>query len=87
MMAEEEEEAAKVQNGAAKTQSRWAMLFSTVWIAVLTVLHGLGVISLEVTDIIYSAIAIVGVWSPAYMSIWLDKIKEIRFGDESRRQR
>lgn len=35
----------------------------------------------EVTDIIYSGIAIAACFSPVYISILFDKIKAIRFGD------
>lgn len=61
--------------------SKWAMIFSSFWIALLTILKGLKVIQLELKDILYSGIAITAIWSPTYFSIWLDKIKEIRFGD------
>lgn len=64
----------------AKACSRVSMIVASVWVAAGTVLKGLGVIKMDETDIIYSAVAIVGIWSPAYLSIWLDKIKEIRFG-------
>lgn len=64
----------------AKVQSRMAMIFSGVWIAALTVLKGFNFIKLDVTEIIYSGIAIAAVWTPTYFSIFLDKIKEIRFG-------
>ena len=65
----------------AKGCSKGAMLFSSAWVAILTILRGLRIVELEITDIIYSGIAIVAVWSPTYLSIWLDKIKAIRFGD------
>ena len=37
---------------------------------------------IEVTDIIYSGIAIAACFSPVYVSILFDKIKAIRFGDK-----
>jgi len=64
----------------AKVYSKFAMIFSSVWIAGLTILKALKVFEINETDIIYSGISIVAVWSPTYLSIWLDKIKDIRFG-------
>lgn len=66
----------------AKALSKAAMICATLWVAVLTILRGLGFLrELNETDIIYSGVAMVGFWSPTYLSIWLDKIKSIRFGD------
>jgi hypothetical protein len=62
----------------AKQYSLFAQIFSGTWIAVLTILKGLKIIALELTDIIYSGIAIAAIFSPVYFSIFLDKIKEIR---------
>ena len=63
----------------AKVLSKLAMIFSSLWIAILTILKALGVLEIEITDVIYSGIAIVSVWCPTYLSVWLDKIKEIRW--------
>jgi hypothetical protein len=62
----------------AKQYSLFAQVFSGSWIAVLTILKGLKIIALELTDIIYSGIAIAAIFSPVYFSIFLDKIKDIR---------
>jgi hypothetical protein len=62
----------------AKQYSLFAQIFSGLWIAVLTILKGLKIISLELGDIIYSGIAVAAIFSPVYFSIFLDKIKEIR---------
>jgi hypothetical protein len=62
----------------AKQYSLFAQIFSGTWIAVLTILKGLKIIALELTDIIYSGIAIAAIFSPVYFSIFLDKIKGIR---------
>jgi len=64
----------------AKEYSLFAQIFSGVWITVLTILKGFKIISLDLTDIIYSGIAIAAIFSPVYFSIFLDKIKDIRFG-------
>ena len=64
----------------AKICSKLSMIFSSIWVSVLTILKGSGKINLEVTDIIYSGIAIVAMWSSTYLSICLDKIKDINFG-------
>jgi hypothetical protein len=62
----------------AKQYSLFAQVFSGTWIATLTILKGLKIISLELGDIIYSGVAIAAIFSPVYFSIFLDKIKEIR---------
>lgn len=54
------------------------MVFSSAWIAVLTILKGKGIIALEIDEIIFSGAAVVGIWCPTFLSIYLDKIKEIR---------
>ena len=65
----------------AKNCSKGAMIFASAWVAILTILRGLKIVELEETDIIYSGVSIVAMWSPTYLSMWLDKIKAIRFGD------
>ena len=62
----------------AKLCSRVAMAFSSVWIAALTICKGTGVIKLDVDEIIISGAAIVGIWCPTFLSVYLDKIKAIR---------
>jgi hypothetical protein len=62
----------------AKQYSLFAQIFSGVWIAVLTILKGLRIITLETQDIIYTGVAIAAIFSPVYFSIFLDKIREIR---------
>lgn len=66
----------------AKAQSRFAMIFSSIWIATLTILKGAGIVDLLMNDIMMSGIAITAIWTPTYLSIFLDKIKEIRFGNK-----
>jgi len=62
----------------AKQYSLFAQIFSGVWIAVLTILKGLKILSLDLGDIIYSGIAIAAIFSPVYFSIFLDKIRDIK---------
>lgn len=62
----------------AKQLSKLAMIFSAIWIAVLTIFKGLGVIKLEINDIIYSGLAITAVWCPTFVSVYFDKIKIMR---------
>ncbi|WP_147612343.1 hypothetical protein [Treponema pectinovorum] len=58
----------------AKLLSKLAMLFSSFWIAILTILKGLKIIDLDINSIIYSGIAITAVWTPTFISIITDKI-------------
>lgn len=60
----------------AKILSKLAMVFSSVWIAVLTILKGTGKIDLDFATIIGSGVAITAVWTPTFVSIVTDKIKE-----------
>ena len=72
-------EIAKKKAGA-KQYSLAAQIFAAVWVIFLTICKGFGVIQLEIDDIIYSGITIAGIFMPVYFSIWLDKIRDIRFG-------
>jgi len=64
----------------AKNLSKFAMAFSGLWIAILTVCKGIGFIDLSMNDICLSGVVIVAVWTPTYFSIILDKIKDIKLG-------
>lgn len=73
----------KTSKKGAKDYSLFSMIFSGLWIITLTLLKGFNVVSLSILEeIIPSGIAIAGVFSPVYFSIFLDKIKDIRFGDK-----
>lgn len=50
------------------------MIFSSLWIAVLTILKGFGLIGLEVNEIIISGVAITAVWTPTFISVVTDKV-------------
>lgn len=68
----------KKKKGVAKKSSLFAQIFSAVWIISLTLCKGFNVISLEVSEIIYSGIGIAGIFTPVYFSIWMEKIKDIK---------
>jgi hypothetical protein len=53
-------------------------IFSVLWIIVFTVLKGLGIVALSIAEICGSAAAIVAIFAPVWISIWLDKIAEIK---------
>jgi hypothetical protein len=67
----------------AKTTSKMAQVFAALWIVILTILKGLGFVKLEIEEIIYSGISIAAIFMPVYFSIWLEKIRDIRFGRSS----
>lgn len=75
--AKKEEETQTKKRGA-KKMSAFAMFFSSTWIAGLTILKGLEVISLSVQEIIYTGLAITAVWCPTFVSIYFDKIKILK---------
>lgn len=80
------EEQKKENKKGAKDYSLFSMIFSGIWIITLTLLKGFDVIKLSIMEeIIPSGIAIAGVFSPIYFSIFLDKIKDIRFNDSNKR--
>lgn len=58
----------------AKLLSKGAMIFSSVWIAGLTLLKGFGKVSLDENEIISSGVVITAVWTPTFLSILADKI-------------
>ena len=60
----------------AKLLSKGAMIVSSLWIAVLTIMKGYGKINLSIEEIIISGVAITAVWTPTFISIITDKIKE-----------
>ena len=70
----------KKQAGA-KEYSKLAMIFATVWVVVMTILKSVHVIDLSISDIVASAAAVVAMWAPTFVSMWLDKIRQIRFGE------
>jgi hypothetical protein len=63
-----------------KEISKAAQIFASVWIAALTILKGFGVVGLGIEEIIYSGVSIAAIFMPVYFSIWLEKIRGIRFG-------
>ena len=85
-MEEQKKEQKKENKKGAKDYSLFSMIFSGVWIITLTLLKGFDVIKLSIMEeIIPSGIAIAGVFSPIYFSIFLDKITDIRFNDSNKR--
>lgn len=64
----------------AKSISLVAQIFAALWIITLTVLKGLGYVTMEIGDIIYSGVSIAAIFMPVYFSIWLEKIRDIRLG-------
>jgi hypothetical protein len=62
----------------AKQYSFFAQIFSGLWIAIHTILKGIGITHLDMGDIVYSGIAIAAIFMPVYFSIFLDKIKDIK---------
>lgn len=63
----------KRKSGAMKKASRRAMMFATVWLIVATLLKDLFGFSFPMSDILTVAVSIVAIWTPGYISIWIDK--------------
>jgi hypothetical protein len=66
----------------AKITSKVAQVFAALWIAGLTIGKAFGIIKLGIDDIIYSGISIAAIFMPVYFSIWLEKIRDIRFSKD-----
>jgi len=81
------------KNTSPKQISFFAMIISSVWIALLSLIKAfwgvLGIIieslkdvsfGLTIGDIVFSGVILAAVFTPIYFSIILDKIKEIKLG-------
>lgn len=66
--------AKKNGNGTMKKSSRRAMMFATIWIITATVLKDLFKFDFPMSDILTVAVSIVAIWTPGYISIWIDKV-------------
>lgn len=66
--------AKKSNNGAMKKSSRRAMTFATIWIIIATVLKDIFKFDFPMSDILTVAVSIVVIWTPGYISIWIDKV-------------
>lgn len=64
----------KSGSGAMKKSSRRAMIFSTIWIITATVLKDVFEFNIPMSDILTVAVSIVAIWTPGYISIWIDKV-------------
>jgi len=72
----------------AREVSKWSMVVAALWIAILSMLKAFwsvisgpnSIFGLDMNEIIYSGLALAAVFSPIYMSIMLDKLKELRNG-------
>jgi len=68
----------------AREVSKTSMIIAGVWIAALSLVKAFwGFVSerafgLEMSEIIWSGIAIAAVFSPVYMSIFLEKVKDLK---------
>jgi hypothetical protein len=64
-----------------KNVAFWGQLFAAVWIGAWTAYKFISApANITMDDIIYSGIGIMGIFSPVIISVWLEKIKDIRFG-------
>lgn len=63
-----------------KRASLIGQIVMALWVAGWSTYMFLGGKVIPINDIILSGVAIAGAFSPIYLSIWLDKIKEIKNG-------
>lgn len=67
----------KSKKGGMKAYSKRAMVFSSVWLVVATVLRAVLKVNISMQDILIVAVSIVAIWTPGYISIWIDKVSAI----------
>ena len=79
-MAEEKTEEKTIK---AKTASLWGQIVAALWVAGWSTFDFIkNFESIQITDIIFSGLAIAACFSPVYFNLLLDKIKEIKWGDK-----
>ena len=67
----------------AKTASLWGQIVAALWVAGWSAFDFIkNFASIQITDIIFSGLAIAACFSPVYFNLLLDKIKEIKWGDK-----
>lgn len=72
----------KKKKGKAKISSLIAQIIAAVWVAVWSAMKFVKASGdINISDVIFSGFAIAACFSPVYFSLILDKIKNIRFGD------
>lgn len=65
----------------AKNASLWGQIIAAVWVAGWSAFNFIkNASSIQITDIIFSGLAIAACFSPVYFNLLLDKIKEIKWG-------
>jgi hypothetical protein len=64
----------------AKGASLWAQIFAGLWIVGWSTFTFITGKDIKVGDIILTAVAIAGMFTPVYFSIIMDKIKDIKLG-------
>lgn len=72
----------KKKKGKAKISSLIAQIIAAIWVAVWSAMKFIKAGGdINIRDVIFSGFAIAACFSPVYFSLILDKIKNIRFGD------
>ena len=67
------------KKGEAKTVSLWGMIVAFLWIAGWSSAKYLGVaVDAEMWEIILGGFALAGIFSPVYLSIFMDKLRDVR---------
>lgn len=68
-----------------KKVSKLSMIIAGAWISVLSIVKGLwpNVFGLTIDEIIKTGITLAALFSPVYLSIVLDKIKDIKIGGKN----
>lgn len=65
----------------AKPVSLIGQIVASLWVAGWSAFHIIkNVSTIQITDIIYSGLAIAACFSPVYFNLLLDKVKEIKWG-------
>jgi hypothetical protein len=74
-------------SSSAKEISKWSMVISGCWIGILSLIKAFwfvfsstGEFGLTMDEIILSGITLAAIFTPVYLSIILDKIKDMKIG-------
>jgi NADH:ubiquinone oxidoreductase subunit 5 (subunit L)/multisubunit Na+/H+ antiporter MnhA subunit len=82
---------AKTKNTDAKEISKWSMVVASIWIAGLSLLKAFWPLlsgaefGLTMNEILLSGVVLAAVFTPVYLSLWIDKFTmAFKGGDEAK---
>lgn len=79
-MSDGKDAAASAKKTDAKNLSKWGQVVAALWIALICIwkFYKMEPEAIDVQDVLLSGLAIGGCFSPTFVSIWLDKLVDIK---------